>query len=55
MLLCSGLEFPFDSSPSDDSGGVGGNPKSVEKIELVILKGFYGTWAINLSLVPVGK
>lgn len=27
-LLCSGLEFPFDSSPSDDEGGVGGKPKS---------------------------
>lgn len=27
-LLCSGLELPFDSSPGDDEGGVGGRPKS---------------------------
>lgn len=27
LLLCSGLEFPFDSSPIDDEGGVGGKPK----------------------------
>ena len=30
LLLCSGLEFPFVSSPSDDRGGVGGKPKSEE-------------------------
>ena len=27
-LECSGLELPFDSSLSDDEGGVGGRPKS---------------------------
>lgn len=26
--LCSGLELPFDSSPGNDEGGVGGKPKS---------------------------
>lgn len=30
-LLCSGLEFPFDSSPGDDDGGVGGRPKSTAR------------------------
>lgn len=25
--LCSGLELPFDSSPGNDEGGVGGRPK----------------------------
>lgn len=26
-VLCSGLELPFDSSPGNDEGGVGGKPK----------------------------
>lgn len=39
--LCSGLELPFDSSPGDDEGGVGGKPKSrvgklgLEKLEFI--------------------
>lgn len=31
--LCSGLELPFDSSPGNEEGGVGGKPKSKEKVK----------------------
>ena len=34
-LLCSGLEFPFDSSPGDEDGGVGGRLKSEENCTLM--------------------